>query len=1296
MISLDDLESQIANCLLKDRFRFRRQLRQLRQKKKKDDKRGDRLNALAAKIKRSSDARQVRSDRLPEISLNSELPIFQHSEEIISAIQQRQVVVVAGQTGSGKSTQLPQLCIQAGYGVSAMIGHTQPRRIAARTVAARIAEEMKSSIGNEVGFKIRFTDKSDEKTYIKLMTDGILLAETQGDRFLEQYEVIILDEAHERSLNIDFLIGYLHGLIQKRRDLRVIITSATLDAERFANHFADDRGPAPIIEVSGRTFPVEVRYRPSITDDAEDEIDVNEQIVNAVHELAKTDREDILVFLPTERDIREAAKRLRSEFARSSTTDVLPLYARLSTAEQNRIFQTSKHRRIVLATNVAESSLTVPGIRNVIDTGTVRISRYSPRLKVQRLPIEAVSKASADQRKGRCGRVAPGICIRLYAEDDFENREAYTTPEIRRTNLAAVILQAKALRLAPVEKLPFLDPPRADAIRDGYKTLFELGAIDDRRELTEVGRQLARMPVDPRIARMILAGHFEGCLKEILIIASALEIQDPRERPYDKQQAADEKHERFANRESDFLSYLEIWDFYHKLKEDLSRNRLKKACHQNFLSHNRLREWQEIHRQLVELSRQLGFRKSSKKDDFAAIHRALLTGLLSGVALRTAEHEYTGPGGVKFYLWPGSGLFEKRPQWIIAAELVETAKRYGRTTARISPTWIEPIADHIVKRSYSDPHWHVKSESVMAFERVNLFGLPVVQKRRVRYGKNDQAVARQIFIQHGLVEDKIRSSFPFLTHNKKVLEEVAQLAAKTRRRDLMVDEYTLYALYDRRVPSDVFDVYGLRRWLKKDARKRNKQLQFEQEDFATASSIDYMVQFPDTLMVGSIEAPVEYQFEPGNQADGVTITVPIEGVGQLGAIQNGWLVPGLVEEKVLALIRSLPKPIRRNLVPAPDTARQVVSSMEYGKGDFTQTVADHLSRIADERVTVADFRLEQIPEHLKLNVRVVDVDGEVQAESRDIKELRSEIHTETVAEVPEVSHDEWFRDGVVDWDFDELPNRIEIDRGGIAVPMFPSIVDAGESVQLRLIATQEKSEEVTKRGVMRLLTLAKKKSLKSQTRWLPDWNQTKIYAAAIIESSSLERSVQDLIALTALQVHKKLPTNRAEYEQLLEKSTELIAVAAQEVAAILPKIFSGYQSVRLALENLRSAKYREIKIDIDQQLSYLFSDDFLVGAPFQWLQQYPRYLEAIVYRLDKLTSGGETRDRQGTEIAQEYWGQFIKRHTENVEQGIVERELVEYRWMIEEFRVSHFAQPLGTFVKVSPQRMEKQWKKIVG
>lgn len=1294
MNSLDELDSQIANCLLKDRFRLRRQLRQIHQKKLKEDQLEKRIQALSAKIERSRDARLERQNRFPKINLNTDLPIYEHAEEIISAIQERQVIVVAGQTGSGKSTQLPQLCLQAGFGVSAMIGHTQPRRIAARTVAARIADEMKASIGNEVGFKIRFTDKSDEKTYIKLMTDGILLAETQGDRFLEQYEVIILDEAHERSLNVDFLIGYLHGLIQKRRDLRVIVTSATLDAARFAEHFADDRGPAPIIEVSGRTYPVEVRYRPAI--DEEEEIDVYEQIVAAVHELAETDREDVLVFLPTERDIREAAKRLRSEFARSSTTDILPLYARLSTAEQNRIFQTSKHRRIVLATNVAESSLTVPGIRNVIDTGTVRISRYSPRLKVQRLPIEAVSRASADQRKGRCGRVAPGICIRLYAEEDFENREEFTTPEIRRTNLAAVILQAKALRLAPVEKLPFLDPPRPDAVRDGYKTLFELGAIDDRRELTDIGRQLAKMPVDPRIARMILAGQFEGCLKEILIIASALEIQDPRERPYDRQQAADEKHERFADRESDFLSYLKIWDFYHQLKEDLSRNRLKKACQQNYLSHNRLREWQEIHRQLMELTRQLRLRKSSKRDDFAAIHRALMTGLLSGVAQRTAEHEYTGPGGVKFNLWPGSGLFEKRPQWIIAAELVETSRRYGRTAARVSPTWIEPIADHIVKRTYSDPHWHVKSESVMAYERVNLFGLPVVQKRRVRYGKNDQEVARQIFIQHGLVEGKIRSPFPFFKHNQTVLEEVAQLAAKTRRRDLMVDEYTLYALYDRRIPAEVYDVFSLRRWLKKDAKKRNQQLQFEQADFAASSSIDYMVQFPDTLMVGSIEAPVEYQFEPGNQADGATITVPVEGIGQLGAIQNGWLVPGMVEEKVLALIRSLPKPIRRNLVPAPESARTVVEQLEYGRGDFTATVADHLSRIADERITPNDFRMEQIPDHLRLNVRVIDVDGEVQAESRDIKELRSEIHTEAVVPVPDVSHDEWYRDGIVDWDFDELPSQIEIDRGGIAVPMFPSIVDAGESVQLRLLSTQEKSKEVTQRGIMRLIALAKKKSLKSQTRWLPDWNQTKIFAASMVDATTLERSIQDLIALTALHVHKQTPSNRVEYEHLLEKSSELIAVAAQEVAPIIPKIFAGYHSVRLALENLKSAKYRDIKIDIDQQLSYLFCEEFLVSTPFCWLQQYPRYLEGIEYRLDKLTSGGESRDREGTALAHGYWQRFIERHNENVEQGIVDRELIEYRWMIEEFRVSHFAQPLGTFIKVSPQRIEKQWKKIVG
>ncbi len=693
----------------------------------------------------------------------------------------RQALVVAGETGSGKSTQLPKMCLASGLGRLGVIGHTQPRRIAARSIAARVAEEMGVPLGHQVGFKVRFQDQTDPNTLVKLMTDGILLAETQRDRNLDQYEVIILDEVHERSLNIDFLLGYLKQTLSRRPDLHLIITSATIDADRFSEHFADSLGPAPIIEVSGRGFPVEVRYRPLATDDGED-VDWSEGVIAAVHELARIDRGDVLVFLPTERDIREMARRLRGErFSGDGarTTEILPLYARLSAAEQHRIFEPSDYRRVVLATNVAESSLTVPNVRYVVDTGTARISRYSPRSKVLRLPIEAVSQASANQRAGRCGRVAPGVCIRLYDEDDYLRRDPYTTPEIRRTNLAAVILQAKALRLGSIEDFPFLDPPRPEAIRDGYKTLFEIQAVDHDRNLTDVGWQLAKMPVDPRIGRMILAGAAEHALHEVLIIASALELQDPRERPHDKQQQADRQHERFLDKESDFLGYLKIWDFYHHLKETVSRSKLRKACQENFLSYNRLREWTEIHRQLLEIARQGKLPITPRRDEYGPIHRALLAGLLSGVAYRSADHEYTGAGGLKMNLWPGSGLRRQRHAWIVAAERLETTRRYARTAARISPTWIEPLAEHLIKRSYSDPHWLCKARTVMAYEKVSLMGMPVVVRRRVCYGKIDPARLRKIFIQEGLVAEGAVAFDAFLHANQALRAEIEELAART-------------------------------------------------------------------------------------------------------------------------------------------------------------------------------------------------------------------------------------------------------------------------------------------------------------------------------------------------------------------------------------------------------------------------------------------------------------------------------------------------------------------------------------
>ena len=1287
-MNLSDLEASLSRCMIKDRFRLRRSVRRLKSKPN-----ADQLKSLAGQISQSVELCRRRRSNAPTAELDANLPVSQHASEIIRALQERQVLVVAGQTGSGKSTQLPKLCLQAGFGISGMIGHTQPRRIAARSVASRIAEEMKVTFGREVGFKIRFTDKTAENTHIKLMTDGILLAETQRDRFLEQYDAIILDEAHERSLNVDFLIGYIHRLLAKRRDLRVIVTSATLDANRFAEHFADAQGPAPIVEVSGRTYPVEVLYRPpAVTEQFEQTTD--DAILDGLEEIMQLGRGDVLIFLPTERDIRSTAKLIRARIQHNHNerqTQVLPLYARLSTSEQNRIFQTGKHRRIVLATNVAESSLTVPGIRYVIDTGTARISRYSPRLKVQRLPIEPVSRASADQRKGRCGRIGPGVCVRVYSQEDYENREEFTTPEIRRTNLASVILQAKVLGLGNVEKIPFLDPPRPDSIRDGYKTLFELGAVDGRRELTKIGKRLAELPVDPRIARMILAANNEGCLADVLIIAAALEIQDPRERPHEKRQAADEQHQKFLHERSDFLSYLKIWDFYHELKEKLSHSKLRKACQQNFLSVARMHEWQEIYRQLRQLASGRKMSITSRRDH-AAIHRALLPGLLSGVAHRTSEHEYTGAGGVKFHLWPGSGLFQKRPEWIIAGELVETSRRYGRTIASINPGWIEPLAVHLLKRNYSDPHWHIKSETVMAYEKVSLFGLPIVAKRRTSYGRNDPDVARQIFIQRALVENDIRTEFPFVKENRAVLSELDELAAKTRKREYLVDEYSQYDFYNRRVPDDVYDVASMRRWLRKSAKSRNAELQMSLEAFGSDGSLQPQEMFPEHVDLGSIQAPVEYNFRPGDEDDGVTLTLPVEGVNLLNTGSSGWLVPGLVEEKIVALIRSLPKSLRRLLVPAPDTAREVAKQLSFGEGDFYVQAAEQLSKVAEEPIHASNFRLETLPEHLRLNVKVVGADGEVVAAGRDITQLREQIGTQTASE--EVPIDtEWHRDEIVAFDFDEIPKEVIVGRGGIDVKMHPALLDAGDSTKLRLLTDAATAKHETKFGLMRLTMLAKRKALRSQSRWLPGWDQTKIHAASRIKPAELDQAACELIALRAVLSQKPLPVTRDRFEQFIAESTERIGIGTQEVAIVFPKIFGAYHEARLVLEQTCGSNSEHAVADIKRQIKQLFIPDFVVRTPFVWLSRYATYFEAIIQRLDKLRSN-QDRDAAATTELDFLWTQYEQKREANSLANVYDRELEEYRWMLEEYRVSQFAQSLGTIVKISRQRLEKQWAKV--
>lgn len=1317
--------------MLADRFPLRRRLTSI-QRAAKSGKPFDRnLSRFLEQLQASVDRRAGRAARLPQVALNDELPIAARQKEIAAAIREHQVVIVCGETGSGKSTQLPLICLGMGRGVDGFIGHTQPRRIAARSVAARVADELHSPLGTTVGYKVRFNDTTSPETYVKLMTDGILLAESQGDRFFEQYDTLIIDEAHERSLNIDFLLGRMKQILPRRPELRVIITSATIDAARFAEHFEAPGQEVPVLEVAGRTFPVEIRYRPLVSDDEEEtdtgsgsakpdgagprsegskrrgpgrrrgEPDLQAAILDAVDELMAAGPGDILIFMPTERDIHETARSLRGrllpERNRGLKTEVLPLYARLSARDQNRIFQTGPHRRVVIATNVAESSLTVPGIRYVVDTGTARISRYSARSRMQRLPVEPVSRASANQRAGRCGRVAPGICIRLYSEADFEARDAYTPPEIQRTNLASVILQTAALQLGPLEEFPFLEPPRIGNITDGYRLLFEIGALDDRNRLTDVGRQLSRLPVDPRVGRIILAGHQENCLNEILIIAAALELQDPRERPVDQQQAADEAHAQFQDENSDFLSYLKLWDFYHQQRRNLSRSQLRKACQQNFLSYNRLREWADVHHQLSELAAEAGFRPDRRRDDADAIHRALLAGFIASIAMLTDRFEYTAAGGQKVQLWPGSGLFAKKPRWVVAAELVETTKRYLRTVARINPDWIEPVAGHLVKRTYSDPEWDPRAGAAMCSEKTSLFGLVIVPRRRTRYARVNPQQSREMLIRHGLVDGDLEMDFAFLSHNQRLMSELEGLQRRTRRYDLVVDDDDRFRFYDHRLPEDVTDAQSLRRWLKRSSRKGEaKLLHMSRTDLRRAGTEQVTgTDFPDEIVVQKMSLPLEYHLEPGSPEDGVTIAVPREAVNQFDQKRLGWLVPGLIEEKVTALIRTLPKSLRRQFVPLPETARQIMARLSFGEGDFEQSVADLLSAMSSEQISVSDFQTERLAGHLRMNVRVIGEDGETLATGRDLADLRRTLAAGGQATPAQIDDSRWTRDGLTEWDFGELPARIDVLRGGIRVVAYPSLVDQGETAGMRLFDQPARAAVETRGGIRRLAARQLNRFVRKQVDHLPYLNEWTMLSAAMGGAGAFHRNLMDLIVDRAMFPEKgPFPRNADQFLDRLKKARRLVPVAVQDVAGVVEPLMNAYRELRKTLAETKHTAWAPVVEDVRTQVGALTAPGFLTDAPWGWLRQYPRYLESCVQRLKKLAGSGIQKDSQKQSVVNRYEQMYQERLGEHRERALYDPQLEHFRWMLQEFRVSLFSQELGTAIPVSEVRLDRQWEQV--
>ncbi|MCW2687246.1 MAG: ATP-dependent helicase HrpA [Mycobacterium sp.] len=1288
---LRELRARLDGLTLRDAARLGRRLDGLR--------RGSNPGALQQITDQLTAAEALVATRVAAVPTITypDLPVSERREEIAAAISQHQVVVVAGETGSGKTTQLPKICLELGRGIRGTIGHTQPRRLAARTVAQRIADELHTPLGDAVGYAVRFNDRASDRTLVKLMTDGILLAEIQRDRRLLRYDTLILDEAHERSLNIDFLLGYLRELLPRRPDLKVIVTSATIEPERFAAHF----GGAPIVEVSGRTYPVEVRYRPlevpaprtdrddrsTDPDDPDHDVvrtetrDQTEAIVDAIHELEAEPPGDVLVFLSGEREIRDTTEALRGAV---KNTEVLPLYARLPTAEQQRVFQPHTGRRVVLATNVAETSLTVPGVRYVVDPGTARISRYSRRTKVQRLPIEPISQASAAQRAGRSGRVAPGVAIRLYSEEDFASRPRYTDPEILRTNLASVILQMAALQLGEVEEFPFLDPPDRRSIRDGVQLLQELGAFDQQGAITDLGRRLAKLPLDPRIGRMILAADAEGCVREVLVLAAALSIPDPRERPADREEAARQKHARFADEHSDFMSYLNLWRYLGEQRKERSGNSFRRMCREEFLHYLRIREWQDLHGQLRSIARDLGIGESDEPADPARVHAALLAGLLSHIGLREGDsREYAGARNSRFVLAPGSVLTKRPPRWIVVAELVETSRLYGRIAARIEPETVERIAGDLVQRSYSEPHWDAQRGAVMAYERVTLYGLPLVPRRRVGYAQIDPVLARELFIRHALVDGDWQTRHHFFRDNARLLEELAEIEERARRRDLLVGDDEIYAFYDARVPAEAVSARHFDAWWKKRRHRTPDLLTFTRDDLLRTDDAD--ANQPDTWQAGDLSLPVTYRFEPGAEDDGVTVHVPVDVLARLGGDEFAWQVPALREELVTALIRSLPKDLRRNFVPAPDTARALLATLEPGQEPLLEAVQRELQRRTGVLVPIDAFDLDKLPSHLRLTFAVESADGTEVARGKDLETLQQQLAAPARQAVAEAVAGELERIGLRSWpdDLDELPRTVEGASGGHTVRGFPALVDAGTAVDVRVFATQAEQDAAMWPGTRRLLRLsvpspikAVERALDVRTRLVLGTNPDGSLPALIDDSA--DAAVDALVPGSAW--------TRAEFAALRDRVAGALVPATLDVVGRVQKVLAAAHDVELALPATPLPAQAGAIADVRAQLRRLLPTRFVTATGAAHLADLTRYVTAAGRRLDRLPRGVEA-DRGlmlRMHAVQDAYDELLHALPPGRAAAADIRDIAR---MIEELRVSLWAQQLGTARPVSEQRI---------
>tara|TARA_R110002074_G_scaffold152936_1_gene307484 strand:+ start:48875 stop:52729 length:3855 start_codon:yes stop_codon:yes gene_type:complete len=1274
------LNQLINAALTKDQHTFRQQLKRL--SKTPDN---ERLIVLLARVEESAATAERRRDQCPAIDY-PDLPISHKREDIAALIDQHQVVILCGETGSGKTTQLPKICLELGRGFKGQIGHTQPRRLAAISVAQRIADELKTELGQTVGYKIRFQGKENEHTLVKLMTDGILLAEIKSDQYLSHYDTLILDEAHERSLNIDFLLGYMKWLLPKRPDLKLIVTSATIDPERFSKHF----NGAPIINVSGRTYPVEMRYHPVGADAEQSDRDMPQAIVDAAAELHRERAGDILVFLSGEREIREATDALRKHHPPGY--DILPLYSRLSAKEQSQIFKPHKKPRIVLATNVAETSLTVPGIRCVIDTGLARISRFSQRSKIQQLPIEPISQASANQRSGRCGREAAGICIRLYSEDDFKQRAEFTQPEILRTNLASVILQMKSLKLSDVSQFPFLEPPADKVIRSGIRHLHELGALDDGEKLTLIGKRLTQFPLDPQLGRMLLAAEEFRCLDEVLTIVAALSIQDPRERPMDKAKYADAKHKTYQNESSDFLSFLTLWKEFQAQKKVLSNNKFRQYCRENFLSYMRLKDWEDIRRQLLDVVKgNLGLKLNISTADDDAIHQALLSGLVTRIGVKQDQAEYLGARNLKFYIHPASSLFKKQPKWLMAAEQVETTRVYGRTVAVIKPEWVEKAAPHLIKRQYYEPHWSKKVGQAMVYEQLQLFGLTISKGRKVPLARTEPTAARELFIRNGLVEREMLCHAPFFKKNEQLLASIEYEQQKGRRVDLLIDEQSLFEFYEDKLPEQINSLAALNSWLKKD--NNNAVLELSEDDVTSndKASTD-PDNFPDSRLINGVAIKLSYRFEPAHEEDGVTANIPLAQLNQLSSQPFDWLVPGLYAEKLQALIKGLPKNLRKQFVPVPNFVTSCLNELDYSAGGLLDALASSLNKQTSSTLKASDFELDKLPAHLRMNFHIIGDKGEVIAASKDFATLKRQYTKKAGQQFQAALTNALSMSGSKNWQFNDIAKHHTIEHEGRSLQGFLTLVDEQDSVGLTVVDSEEEAEKSHQAGLIRLFRLKFSKELKQLSRQsvittAQAFGYLQLKPHPECELDKGEDIFDDLAhQLMSSTFQNKDIRTEEEFDTAIERLDASVYSTGYALSETVAKLLSLHQKVR---QDLSTWEGQPLHKDVTKQLSRLFFQGFVRHVPAEKLMNYARYLRAIEARLDK-AKGQIQKDVEKAALAQRYeslFWQAVKTSGEHLES-------VDFRWLLEEYRISLFAQQIKTTQPVSEKRLEKAWASL--